>query len=197
MHLSLLGFPIANDSQYGGTYKGPDQVRSHAAAVRSGERAQPLSHSAVASTALRMSQADSTETALPIQDSLSCEQSANKRHKCNAWATTSRDQSDDPCAQQQTDDGMSGSHKSEQTMLEKAQGSCELPEAGSSCSAELKVPQDLQDDMCLNCPNLIPPGYPTDIYPLWLHAQSYTCERWSFMCPKPVWASPDWAAPTK
>ena len=164
VHLSWLGFPIANDTQYGGTYKGPDQVRTHAATVR-------------------------REVNLAAQE-LS---SSNKRQKCSGCATRSttgahRDQSDDPCSHPQVNSGASESCQSEQTSQEKLQ-------LDSACSVEFQVPQDLQDDMCLNCPNLIPPGYPTDIHPLWLHAQSYTCEQWSFECPKPGWASPNWASP--
>ena len=204
MHLSSLGFPIANDSQYGGTYKGPDQVRSHAAVIRREEQnLQPSCPSAVNSTAQMNSQAVGNESVLTGQEPL-CGQRTNKRQKCSALATTSRDQSDDPCSQQEVADRTSDSYEPEQTSVEdandtsqivvkNAQDSSQTPKADSVCPAELQVPQDLQDDMCLNCPNLIPPGYPTDIYPLWLHAHSYTCEQWSFVCPLPVWASRNWA----
>ncbi|KAL3150410.1 hypothetical protein ABBQ32_000248 [Trebouxia sp. C0010 RCD-2024] len=163
VHLSWLGYPIANDSQYGGTYKGPDQVRTDAATVRK-------------------------ETSLAAQEL----PNSNKRQKGSGWAVTSdnRAQSDDPCGQKQASCGVLDACQSEHSLLNKAQ-----PESVSS--AEFQVPQDLQDGMCLNCPNLIPPGYPTDIHPLWLHAQSYSCEQWSFECPKPAWASLNWASPAQ
>ena len=59
-------------------------------------------------------------------------------------------------------------------------------------STSFQVPVELQDDLCLNCPDLIPPGYPTDIVPLWLHARSYSCQEWCFVCPDPAWASECW-----
>lgn len=204
VHLSSLGFPIANDSQYGGTYKGPDQVRTHAAvARREEEKVQPICQSAVTPTAQINSLVVGNESGLTGQESLSG-QNSNKRQKCCALATTSRDQRDEPCGQQQVDNETRGSHHPEQVTMENAQDSSQTvvkntqdssqtPQADSTCSAEFQVPQNLQDDMCLNCPNMIPPGYPTDIHPLWLHAHSYTCEQWAFVCPLPAWASPSWA----
>lgn len=196
MHLSSLGFPIANDSQYGGSYKGPDQVRTHAAVIRREQQPQLGCQSGVVVAAHTSIQAVVDKTGLTGQEPLSG-QSANKRQKCSASATTSWDQTDDSCGQLQVDEDTPGSHKPEQTMAENTQANRQIPEANSTCSAEFLVPQDLQDDMCLNCPNLIPPGYPTDIHPLWLHAQSYTCDQWSFVCPKPEWASPTWVPPAE
>lgn len=187
----MLGFPIANDSQYGGSYKGPDQVRTHAAVIRREQQAQPGCQSAVVAAAQTSIQPVGDEMCLTGQTALGAE-SSNKRQKCSASAETSWDQRDDPCSKVQENDGIPVSHKTEQTIMENTQDST------MSCSAEFLVPQDLQDEMCLNCPNLIPPGYPTDIHPLWLHAHSYTCDQWSFVCPaKPEWASPTWAPPAE
>lgn len=197
VHLSSLGFPIANDSQYGGTYKGPDQVRTHAAVARREEqKAQPICQSAVTSTAQINSQAAGHEPGLTGQEPLSG-QSTNKRQKCSAAYTTSRDQRDDQCSVQQQQVQHAKTDKPEQIVVGNAQDSSQVPKADSACSADFQVPQDLQDDMCLNCPNLIPPGYPTDIHPLWLHAHSYTCDQWSFVCPMPVWAASTWGPPVE
>ena len=168
MHLSSLGFPIANDAQYGGTYKGPDQVRTRAAVVRREEqKTQVMCHLAVTPTTQINSQALGDESGLTGQEPLNG-QSTNKRQRCSASGTASRDQRDDPCSlrQQQPDNGTPGSHKPEETVIGIAQDSSQVPKADSACSADFQVPQNLQDDMCLNCPHLIPPGYPTDIHPL-------------------------------
>lgn len=56
-----------------------------------------------------------------------------------------------------------------------------------------EVEKKLQDSMCLHCPALPPVGYPIDLRPLWLHARMYSSREWSFECPLPEWASPEFA----
>ena len=192
VHLSSLGFPIANDSQYGGTYKGPDQVRTHAAAARSKNEA--LRKPDISTAVQALSAAGSSQTELPTQASVHHVQSSNKRQKTCAGAAVGTDNSTPSKAQQHGNAEVSGSHNPKQEPVEDAQSKTQTAEAEDSCSEQILVPQDLQDAMCLNCPNLIPPGYPTDIHPLWLHAHRYTCNQWSFVCSKPEWASSSWTS---
>ena len=181
VHLSWLGFPIANDSQYGGTYKGPDQVRNHAAALRGQSEDLRDSDASISMQAHNQAVTELSDAAAPMH-------SPNKRQKRSAEVVLSRDMSDTPKSPADLAKGLTPG----QLSAGQAHSSNKYAEA-DTCSPDcFLVPQILQDEMCLNCPNLIPPGYPTDIHPLWLHAQSYTCEHWAFVCSKPDWAGLNW-----
>ena len=191
VHLSFLGHPVANDSQYGGTYKGPDQVRTYINAARD----DTSSHSGLLTSANATAAASQTTQPKTMQqdcDNAHQHQTLNKRQKCTSEAelisqdaigasiSTSCDQGDEGQGTevQESDTCTAGHEKS-----------------AASSHADLLVPDELQDDTCMNCPRLIPPGYPTDIHPLWLHAQIYTSATWSFVCSKPEWANAEWKPP--
>lgn len=177
VHLSSLGFPIANDTQYGGQYKGPIQVRTHAA-VKKREAAEQSSAPDQGASDMYSKAADSkrqrcSDSQPESQASISSPPDGQQPH--TGWATA--DTKADP----------DRNRNAKQAAFQEQQQLLADPDL-----ADFQVPPDLQDDMCLNCPNLIPPGYPTDIIPLWLHARSYSCEQWSFKCPDPAWASTTW-----
>lgn len=52
----------------------------------------------------------------------------------------------------------------------------------------VRVPEDLIDKMCANCPQMSPRNYPLDLEPLWLHAERYESADWKFSAPRPSWA---------
>ena len=56
----------------------------------------------------------------------------------------------------------------------------------------LQAEEEDQDKLCVNCPLMLPENYPMDLEPMWLHAVEYSSPRWSFTCPPPSWAEPDW-----
>lgn len=195
IHLSYLGYPIANDSQYGGTFRGPDQVRTHSAAARQGQ----LSHLEQSNSAESDDAAVQTLHA-PVSDRP--HQISNKRQKYNSGAASTHSASGGAsldtgyhgaCDQPEPADAVNSKTEPTEDVVE-GDGTC-LGEAAARKATDLLVPADLQDDLCMNCPKLIPPGYPTEIHPLWLHAQEYTSEAWSFVCTKPQWADADWKPP--
>lgn len=53
------------------------------------------------------------------------------------------------------------------------------------------VPEARRDPMCPHCPRMCPRDYPLDLQPMWLHAQSYSSDEWSFAAPLPDWAAPE------
>ena len=179
MHLSALGYPIANDSQYGGTYKGPVQVRTHAA-VKKREAAEQLD-------------ADATYA---HEDLLTAE---NKRQRCLDVNEQVANATDSTCCKAATQEHLNRVRSNAPSSCSEAATDNQQVDSISEAhlhvepvSMDFQVPKELQDDMCLNCPDLIPPGYPTDIVPLWLHARSYSCDDWFFVCPDPAWASERW-----
>ena len=193
VHLSYLGYPIANDSQYGGTFRGPDQVRTHAAAARQGQLLHHELSNSADDAAVHTSHA-------PVSDRP--HQESNKRQKYNSGAASSHSASGGAsldtgchgaCDQPKPADAVNS--KTEPPEIgDEGDGTC-LGEAAAGKATDLLVPADLHDDLCMNCPKLIPPGYPIVIHPLWLHAQQYTSEAWSFDCTKPQWANADWTPP--
>lgn len=182
VHLSALGHPIANDTQYGGSFRGPTQVRTHAA-VKKREAAESLN----ANTPVTSVQADAA---------------AHKKQRCyDGSSQTAEDASDSTVAAQADQDDPMDLQANAPLSCNEATSEAKQPACTTSTNehnpvdancAEFQVPPELQDAMCLNCPNLIPPGYPTDIVPLWLHARSYSCEDWCFQCPDPAWAGISW-----
>lgn len=191
VHLSFLGHPVANDSQYGGTYKGPDQVRTYITAARD----DTLSHSGALTSA---SATDAASQAIQFKmmqqdcDRAHQDQTINKRQKCSSEADLISHHAMEASIPASCDHG-GGGQGTEVKILDRYSTGNETPVASSH--ADLLVPDELQDDMCMNCPRLIPPGYPTDMHPLWLHAQMYTSATWSFVCSKPEWASAEWTPP--
>ena len=174
VHLSALGHPIANDTQYGGTYKGPMQVRTHAA-VKKREAEEQLA-------------ADTARASLISESAVNKKQRctnnhAQSIHALDGTAVTQSNQhlSTDVSANESMGYGGMGTQQTASTL-----------DPNAPVDKDFQVPPELQDDMCLNCPDLIPPGYPTDIVPLWLHARSYSCDEWSFQCPDPAWACESW-----
>ncbi|KAL0029889.1 hypothetical protein WJX77_006132 [Trebouxia sp. C0004] len=77
VHLSFLGHPIANDSQYGGTYKGPDQVRTYISAARD----DTSSHSGPLTSVNATAQAIQSKMTQQDCDSAHQHQTINKRQK--------------------------------------------------------------------------------------------------------------------
>lgn len=174
VHLSALGFPIANDAQYGGTYKGPMQVRTHAA-VKKREAEEQLA-------------ADTAQAALILESAV------NKKQRCINDHAQSIDALDGTAVTQSNQD-LPTDVSANELMGYGGMGTQQAVSTSNPDDRDNKdfqVPLELQDDMCLNCPDLIPPGYPTDIVPLWLHARSYSCDEWSFQCPDPAWAGESW-----
>ena len=196
MHLSYLGYPIANDSQYGGTFKGPDQVRAHAAAAARLDLSSQ-SETAAMSSGLSASQippASATQT--PWQESLTAYEAPNKRQRCESQAASNHTAPSDMSAVGASHRQLGDVQVQASVEMHSAHSGTGRPDPHTSISdANFLVPADLQDDMCLNCPQLIPPGYPMEIHPLWLHAQAYTSDRWAFVCSKPQWANSDWTPP--
>jgi len=194
VHLSYLGYPIANDSQYGGTFKGPDQVRAHAAAAARLDLSSQ-SETAAMSSGLSASQippASATQT--PWQESLT--EAPNKRQRCESQAASNHTAPSDMSAVGASHRQLGDVQVQASVEMHSAHSGTGRPDPPTSISdANFLVPADLQDDMCLNCPQLIPPGYPMEIHPLWLHAQAYTSDRWAFVCSKPQWANSDWTPP--
>jgi len=191
VHLAFLGHPIANDSQYGGTYKGPDQVRTYITAARddTSSHSGPLtSANATASGA----QAIVSKITQQDCDNSHQHQTINKRQKYTSEAAFISHHAMGASISTNCDqgDGCQGTAVKESDTYSTG---TEKPVASNH--ADLLVPDDLQDDMCMNCPRLIPPGYPTDMHPLWLHAQMYTSATWSFVCSKPEWANAEWTPP--
>ena len=184
VHLSFLGHPIANDSQYGGTYKGPDQVRTYINATRD----DTSSHSGPL-TSVSASQAIQPKMTQQDCDRVHQHQTINKRQKCTSEAGLISHHAMGASISTSCDQGDGGQGTEVQESDSCSTGN-ERPVTSSH--ADLLVPDELQDDMCMNCPRLIPPGYPTDIHPLWLHAQMYTSATWSFVCSKPEWANTEW-----
>lgn len=191
VHLSFLGHPVANDSQYGGTYKGPDQVRTYINAARD----DTSSHSGALTPANANASASQAIVDKVLQqdcDNSHQHQAINKRQKCTSEAALISHHAMGASISTSCDQGDGGQGTKVQESDSCSTGN-EKPVASSD--ADLLVPDELQDDMCMNCPRLIPPGYPTDMHPLWLHAQMYTSATWSFVCSKPEWASAEWTPP--
>ncbi|KAA6423566.1 MAG: RNA pseudourine synthase 7-like [Trebouxia sp. A1-2] len=191
VHLSFLGHPIANDSQYGGTYKGPDQVRTYITAARN-DTSSHSGPSTSANATAAASQAIRSKTTQQDIDSADQHQTVNKRQKCTLEAALISHHARGASISTNCDQG-NGGHETEVKDSNTCMAENQNPVASNY--ADLLVPDDLQDDMCMNCPRLIPPGYPTDMHPLWLHAQSYTSATWSFVCSKPEWANAEWTPP--
>ena len=185
VHLSFLGFPIANDAQYGGTYKGPEQVRTHASAVKNNKQSDLPTGSVQQNTASTAP----TNNGVDEHKASRTPAITNKRQKTDAELPAVEDNGTHQSR------NFDAADKQSLTVTDQPIGR-HRPTAmtgdTNSKDAEYMVPAELQDSMCLNCPNLIPPGYPIDIHPLWLHAQTYTCDHWSFVCTKPAWAEAKW-----
>ncbi len=192
VHLSSLGHPVANDSQYGGTYKGPDQVRTYINAARDDTSSHSGPLTSANATTGAASQAIQSRTTQQDCDNAHQHQTINKRQKCTSEAALISRHAIGASLSTSCDQG-NGGQGTEVQESDSCSTRTEKLVAGSH--ADLLVPDELQDDMCMNCPRLIPPGYPTDMHPLWLHAQMYTSATWSFVCSKPEWANAEWTPP--
>jgi hypothetical protein len=64
----------------------------------------------------------------------------------------------------------------------------DLAAAEAAASAAL-VPPERRSATCEHCPLLSPRDYPLDLQALWLHAEAYECEDWSYSAPRPAWAA--------
>ena len=165
-HLQHVGHPIANDCQYGGTYDGPQSTRNWGL----------------------LTQDASERGHCNIHRGQPC-------HCCSAKPSTreSPQATTDSLPEAQQSDSLTSAPSAEQAYRahSPAMSEPELGMAGSeSCSSEaLLVSRELQDDLCPNCPLIVPKRWPVGQPALWLHAQKYSCDLWSFECPLPQWAA--------
>ena len=168
VHLQLLGHPIANDEQYGGTYPGPTQIKMRGRWERETE-GQPTNEQPAKR---QRCEADTPAATASI-------------HTCS-----SAEQPGGPAEQQAV--------SSQAMENDEAVDFARLQAVGSLGVKpdEFVVPEQLTDELCWQCPWLVPDGYPTELVPMWLHAHRYSTPDWTFECPAPHWADLDWIPPT-
>lgn len=165
-HLQHVGHPIANDRQYGGTYDGPESTRNWGLLTQ-----------------------DASEIGrCNLHKGLPChcfggEPSCGDTPEATVERLPEAYQSD----------SSTSAPSAEQAYRADSHAVSE-PKAGMAgselCSPEaLLVSKELQDDLCPNCPFIVPKRWPVGQPALWLHAQKYSCDLWSFECPLPQWAA--------
>lgn len=199
VHLQYLGYPIANDTQYGGLH-GPVLanriIQSRNAptsttldpAGQSVSKKQRLLHPCekVQSPQLdingKCDEDCSTGTA-QVQEG---QNDLGSRHQLS-------DRDSDPCVQ------ATGSHDHQQN-AEAAQHSALRQLTAPNEIASLfpyRVEDSLFDPVCAHCPFMVPSGYPIDLQPLWLHCLSYHSDDWEFSTDMPTWAATHFALPSR
>ena len=178
VHLQHLGHPIANDVQYGGTYRGPVptmQLAKHMGVSWDVPQHGLTMPSPVASAALAACGAHQGASEEQQRDAFHCQEGQEGRDKAS---------------QQQ------GSGSTSATASQAVRQVLALSRTFITSSA-YQVDADARDPLCLHCPSVACRDYPVDLQPLWLHALSYSCcgAGWIFSCPLPDWAAPGYVPP--
>ncbi|KAG2489673.1 hypothetical protein HYH03_011783 [Edaphochlamys debaryana] len=191
VHLQYLGHPIANDTQYGGTYGLPLFFRrGMGGPARPHVNGQRRQHAA--------EKAPDGDTAMAAADAGDSESqaAAKRQRRCDdagadgAEAEADTDQGVPAAAVSADGAGASGSGGEVVGCTTAAtvaavgtagpNGDAELIAASSErymslyTDPEFQVPGGGGDPLCPHCPCLVPEGYPIDLEPLYLHAARYS-----------------------
>lgn len=142
VHLQHLGHPIANDQQYGGTYRGPETPSQ--AAVSSQQRGPAEGDAPFSATATAAGAASGSGEQPADASGTRAGQAAAAGETLEALQQSSWDAAREQPAHES---------KKEADLLEV-----------------LQVEPGDEDRLCVHCPYLPPVGYPLSLRPLWLHA---------------------------
>ncbi|KAL4434182.1 hypothetical protein ABPG75_000623 [Micractinium tetrahymenae] len=219
VHLQYLGHPIANDTQYGGTYGGPLASRHMAQQLGVHWSAAATAGDGSKDGASGRSKEDGSAAPAALGEVLAAAEAGcacSKRPRLEAGPAAEHagaadsDMADaepaptvaaEAAAAQATEPEAVAGAPQQPTPAGSGQGG---PEGDAyeqnrafRSRPEFEVAPELRDALCVHCPYYAPRDYPLDLRPLWLHARSYGCPEgsWSFAAELPQWALPQWQPP--
>jgi 23S rRNA-/tRNA-specific pseudouridylate synthase len=163
-HLAWLGYPIANDRQYGGGYAGPQGTRA---------------------LALSMGVAWDQGGSLGIREAGNNSETQKDQGAADGSPVAVRADTlrKDASADQGNIPNVVGDERKQLDLYA-------TETRRFTSSEEFEAPAELRDPLCPHCPYYAPRNYPVELRPLWLHAARYECEgEWRFEAPLPDWAS--------
>ncbi|KAL4430127.1 hypothetical protein ABPG77_004909 [Micractinium sp. CCAP 211/92] len=222
VHLQHLGHPIANDTQYGGTYGGPlasrhmaQQLGVHWSAAAAGDGGQPDGNSGG-----RAGSGMVAAPAVPAALAVKAGAASSKRPRLEAGGAAAPALGAEQARAAGSDVPEAGPAGGAAVAAAQAAAQADEPQAAATAASqpaaatcggeaaaagdayeqnaafrsrpEFEVAAELRDSLCTHCPYYAPRDYPLDLRPLWLHARTYSCPEGSWSFETQL---PEWAHP--